>query len=180
MGTTAEKLAYISKAKADIKDAVESKGVVVGDIPFGEYAGKIGLLSGKFKSLVDRSISTVGADDLVGATTIGGFAFYECGELLSATIPNSVTSIGEYAFFGCTSLTSVTIGNGVTSIGEYAFSECDGMESITVLAITPPTVYITSFSNTNNCPIYVPSESVTAYKDIWSTEENRIQPIPQE
>lgn len=179
MGTTAEKLAYMSKAKADIKDAIESKGVVVGDIPFGEYAGKIDLLSGKFKSLVDRSISTVDADDLVGATAIGRFAFYECGELLSATIPNSVTSIGDYAFFGCASLTSVTIGNGVTSIGERAFYECEGMESITVLAVTPPMVDATSFSNTNNCPIYVPSESVESYKGMWSFEEDRIQAIPQ-
>ena len=67
-----------------------------------------------------------------GVTSIGGYAFYNCGALKSVTIPDSVTSIGGYAFNGCTGLTSVTIGNSVTSIGGGAFSGCTGLSSVTI------------------------------------------------
>lgn len=36
----------------------------------------------------------------------------------------TVTSIGEYAFMNCSDLTSVTIPNSVTSIGRCAFYNC--------------------------------------------------------
>ena len=49
-------------------------------------------------------------------TSIVGYAFHECSDLTSVTIPNSVTSIGRNAFSRCYGLTSVTIPNSVTSI----------------------------------------------------------------
>ena len=54
-------------------------------------------------------------------TSIGDFAFVDCNDLTSITIPNSITRIGDFAFTGCTGLTSITITDGVTSIGQYAF-----------------------------------------------------------
>ena len=67
-----------------------------------------------------------------GVTSIGGYAFYNCGALKSVTIPDSVTSIGGYAFNGCTGLTSVTIPNSVTNIGGYAFNGCTGLTCVTI------------------------------------------------
>jgi len=98
----------------------------------------------------------------------------------NTVIPNSVTSIGNSAFYHCKSLTSITIPNSVTSIGNYAFYYCSSLTSITCNATTPPTLSSTSaFSNTNNCPIYVPSGSVNAYKAAtnWSSFASRIQAI---
>ena len=65
-------------------------------------------------------------------TGIGNQVFYECSDLTSIEIPNSVTSIGYRAFQGCSGLTSVTIPNSVTSIGYNAFSSCRGLTSITI------------------------------------------------
>jgi hypothetical protein len=67
----------------------------------------------------------------------------------------------------------------VTSIGAGAFYACTGLTNITVEAITPPTLDIDAFGNTNGCPIYVPSASVDTYKAAggWSTYADRIQAI---
>ncbi|MBO7169874.1 MAG: leucine-rich repeat domain-containing protein, partial [Clostridia bacterium] len=59
----------------------------------------------------------------IAVTSIGDWAFEDCGSLTSVTIPDGVTKIGKEAFKGCRSLTSVTIPKGVTKIGDWAF--CD-------------------------------------------------------
>lgn len=113
-------------------------------------------------------------------TSIGNEAFYFCSSLSSIVIPNSVTSIGNNAFRYCSSISSIEIPDSVTSIGIEAFRYCSRLSSITVNAATPPTLGRNVFNNTNDCPIYVPSASVDAYKSAtnWSTYASRIQAIP--
>ena len=125
-----------------------------------------------------RGLTSVEIPDSV--TKISGNTFFGCRSLTSVKIHNSVTSIGDYAFSGCSRLTSVTIPNSVTKIEGYAFENCRGLTSITIEATTPPTLGgTTAFFNTNNCPIYVPAESLEAYVQAtnWSALASRIQPI---
>ena len=113
-------------------------------------------------------------------TSIGKSAFYGCSSLASITIPESVTSIGEHAFSGCTSLTSITIPDSVTSIGDYAFYYCPSLTSVYCKPTTPPSGGGSWMfaGNASGRKIYVPTESVEAYKtaDGWSDYADYIEP----
>ena len=105
--------------------------------------------------------------------------FYGCKSLKNITLPSSVDHIGSSAFYSCTSLSSITLPSSVDHIGSSAFYGCTSLSSITVQAISPPEIYGNDkpFENSNNCPIYVPSQSVEAYKSAngWSRYADRIR-----
>ena len=63
-------------------------------------------------------------------TEIGTHAFYNCVDMTSITLPNTLTTIGTGAFSGCSGLTSIDIPNSVTTIYAGGFSECSGLTSI--------------------------------------------------
>jgi len=71
--------------------------------------------------------------NITTATTISDYAFYNCAELVSVTIGDSVTTIGDRTFYNCTSLESVTIGNSVTTIGEDAFESSKTTRNVTLI-----------------------------------------------
>jgi hypothetical protein len=70
--------------------------------------------------------------EVLPVTKIGGWAFEDCANLRSVTIPSSVTEIGTHAFWRCSGLTSVIIPPSVTVIGELGFSGCTSLTSITI------------------------------------------------
>lgn len=63
---------------------------------------------------------------------IGSKAFYYCSNLKNINIPNTVRHISSYTFYYCSSLTTIDIPNSVTSIDSYAFKSCYSLTSVTI------------------------------------------------
>ena len=177
-------ITLLQNTKKNLKSAIMEKGVTVypSDI-FSTYPTRISQISmtpgdkdNLFSELIDRSITSFVIPN--GTSSIRSFCFSDCLSLTSVTIPNTVTTIGSNSFTK-TGLTSVTIPESVTFIGKLAFFLSNSLTSITCLSETPPALgnYNNAFDNTNNCPIYVPEDSVDAYKTAWSTYASRIQAI---
>lgn len=100
-----------------------------------------------------------GADHLeeieISCARVGEFAFYNCGNLATATLsegveeigtgafasckslcslvcPSSLRTIGENAFMYCASLSKVTLNEGLTAIGSRAFAYCDVLGDVEI------------------------------------------------
>lgn len=86
----------------------------------------------KLPSVIDKSVTTLTASDLSGATKIGDYAFYNCNSLTSVTLPNTVTQIKDYAFANCSVLNNFTIPSSVLSLGGHCFTGCIGLTSVVV------------------------------------------------
>ena len=110
---------------------------------------------------IDFGKSTVYANPLYYAKNL-----YLNGEKLTELIiPDGIVEIKYFTFYNCTGLTSIEIPNSVTSIRDYAFSGCSGITSVVCKAVTPPSCSSASFNGVSkSMPLYVPEESVSAYK----------------
>ncbi len=64
--------------------------------------------------------------------SIGYYAFNNCDEITSVTVPEGVTYIGQEAFYACNSLTDVTLPASLEYISTNTFEGCISLENITV------------------------------------------------
>ena len=86
------------------------------------------------KSVVFKDgVTHIGADlsDQVGAIMADSAPIFNCHNLTSVTIPDSVTRISDYAFYRCP-IANVNIHKGIEKIGENAFGGFSNFESINV------------------------------------------------
>lgn len=127
-----------------------------------------------------------------GITSIGYFAFYKCSGITSMSVPATVGYIGSSAFEDCTSLKSLSFNEGLLSIGGSAFEGCAELQTLTIpgtvnsisinafknckgimdvycYAGTVPDTHFDAFDGTptEKSTLYVPANSVEAYKTSW-------------
>lgn len=126
--TTAENLNRIIQAKADIKAAIENKGVSVGDIMIDGYAEKINEITGGGKWVAPDRMTFTEATEMthfdgtlvdVSNMTSMNRLFYRCSKLttiegISNWNVSKVTDM-DGMFENCTSLTSIDLSNWNTS-----------------------------------------------------------------
>ena len=58
------------------------------------------------------------------------YAFFDCPELTSVTIPSTVSSVGDYAFSQSNGISSIVLPASVKKIGKFAFSGCKGLATV--------------------------------------------------
>lgn len=120
--------------------------------------------------------------------TIGMNAFYNSGVVrvenlgtITGFVKNNNYSWAN-GFHGSKKLEFVRLPNTIESIIPECFVDCTSLQALICEATTPPTLASTNaFNNTNNCPIYIPDESVTAYREAsgWLDYADRIKPLSE-
>lgn len=186
-------LILLNNTKHAIADAIAYKGVTMADEDlFSTYPDEILKIpkgTGVYESNVIAYLEADMTEIVIpsGTTAIADFAFdnnnfnsvYQNNVIVNTdlVIPQGVLTIGLSSFNACGFLTSVSIPDTVTTIGNYAFYGCTGLTSLTCLATVPPTLGNNVFSSTNDCPIYVPDNSVLDYQVAWTDYASRITGI---
>lgn len=114
---------------------------------------------------------------------INNMAFYDCDALTEISLEQNISVVGTKAFGHCDKLSNVKLGKNITNLGAGAFYYCMELEEVSCTSITPPTLGGDAFRYnigeryyTLPCKIYVPTESVEAYKSAndWKLYADRI------
>lgn len=114
------------------------------------------------------------------AYVIENSSFNSCNSLRKIDIKGNVNLIEGGSFSGDFSLTNVTIPSSVTKIGDNSFGYCTSIKFYHIKPTSPPTIsnmYV-FYSIPDECPIYVPDNSIEAYKTAsgWAELADHIKP----
>lgn len=97
------------------------------------------------------------------------------------TVIEGTTELRDEAFSTCYAIKAIVLPSTLTYIGEVAFDQSPLLSSITCLAVNPPSCGKHTFEDLDaSVPIYVPSESIDAYKNAKGWGERTFKPIKAE
>lgn len=136
----------------------------------------IGVSSFREVKGLPSSLSLPSLENALKSTSFRGTNLEEVLDL------GSITVVDTYAFYRALSLKKVVLPQTLTSINMQAFAYCNALETVICHNTTPPTLHVQAFMSTNSTfIIYVPDESVTAYREAsnWSTYADRIKPLSE-
>lgn len=91
--------------------------------------------------------------------------FFAYSSLKYITLPHSVTTIEDGAFANCDGLMDIILSHNLTTIKSNAFYGCGNLKTITIYAETPPIIENGYLEGLNPEAIYVPHDSINAYKN---------------
>lgn len=114
-------------------------------------------------------------------TSVGTYAFYRCGELVSITLP-SVVSVGDNSFYLCSKLNSIDLAS-VKTIGNSAIAGCSSLKQLIIRSDTVCSIDYNNFMSggitSANGYVYVPRDLVESYKTAnnWNSIPNRFRAL---
>ncbi|MBR5725799.1 MAG: leucine-rich repeat protein [Muribaculaceae bacterium] len=86
-----------------------------------------------------------------GVKSIGDYAFYNCGNLMTVVIGDGLERVGVAAFYGCNNLNSVQFNGRVGNIDASAFYGISSLESLT-LPTAVDSIGYAAFAYCDNIP----------------------------
>lgn len=99
-----------------------------------------------------------------GVTSLNWYAFCGCGSLKKVIISEGVTYIGKRAFERCYNLEYVDIASTVTHMYDATFFWSDSIKEVYCRPTVPPSTTYGNHFTSSLTKLYVPRESVEAYK----------------
>lgn len=165
MATITDNINRIKQAKADIKEAIISKGVEVeDDVRIDGYAAKIGEIQqggdkgwNAIVEIIDpKKFGVINVRKVTfdqGIVEINN-AFNGGTGLEEVVFNDDLKTIGNDAFRGCTKLTSVIIPDSVTSIQNAAFHSCTNLESVGPMPPNLATIVNGAFMNCGKIKLF--------------------------
>ena len=103
---------------------------------------------------------------------------FENSPVVSVIINEGTTEFGYFVFFGCDKLATVNLPSTIQHIGYGTFQDCLVLSNLYLKAPIPPVISTGGdiFKGCNSeVNIWVPSASVEAYKEKWSTYKDNIK-----
>ena len=116
--------------------------------------------------------------DLLNFASVTSFAnnsFYNCSSIRFAVLPPNLVTMNQRGFQGCTSLLVCTIPSTFRTFGDLAFYNSTRIRALIFFCETPPS-YNRTLNSTGSRKVYVPDDSVEAYKAAsgWSSYASSI------
>ncbi|MGI6701772.1 MAG: leucine-rich repeat protein [Christensenellales bacterium] len=108
--------------------------------------------------------------------TLNPAVFANCATLRNITLNENLTTIETYAFGNCGALRKITIPSGVEEVKGAVFAECDLLDEIEFKGEVSPEIE-TFVSINQYLKIYVPDDSLNAYKQAWPEYIDYIYPV---
>ena len=97
---------------------------------FGIYDHENHVVLGTFLSREIEQVEVPATANGKPVTAIGDNCFFNCVDMQTVSLPNSITDIGVQAFAMCKSLIELELPDSITNIGAYAFRDCRGLQKV--------------------------------------------------
>lgn len=146
---------------------------------YGQYSSSDHRLLVKDGKVINFASSGLSSYSIPEGITCLGWGSLIHNKLSQLTLPQSLLTIDPGALSDMQNIESLVVPCNVNSIGHNAFYDNKKLNSVSFMSVVPPKGGSSMLDYTNDCPIYVPSESVEAYKSApyWSVYASRIKPI---
>lgn len=101
-------------------------------------------------------------------------------KMTTITLPEGVTTLGTECF-RLSRIRYLVLPSTISSLGPECLKPVDYCSYIVFKSTNPPSLNANAFGLPSSCKIYVPDDSIDAYKTAtnWSTWASRIRPLSE-